>query len=60
MRITELKDIFHEEGLNLKFLPYVYNNCQNAQVKKYIYTAMTAKIIKDYVYETIVKLRLNE
>lgn len=40
----------HEHGLNLKFLPYLYNSCPNPHVKKYIYTSMAAKIVKDYLY----------
>lgn len=52
--------MLHEDGLNLKFLPFVYSNCSNVHVKKYIYTSMTAKIVKDYIYETIAKLRLND
>ena len=48
VRIEELKNIIHDAGLNLKFLPQIYKLCPNPEVKKYIYTSMTAKVIKDY------------
>jgi len=49
--------MLHESGLNLKVLPYIYNTCTNAHVKRHIYTAMTAKIVKDYVFENTIKIR---
>jgi phosphoribosyl-ATP pyrophosphohydrolase len=48
--IGDLKTIIHEAGFNLKFLPHMYHICQNYQIKQYLYTAMTAKVVKDYIF----------
>jgi hypothetical protein len=57
VRIGELKSLIHESGLNFKSLPLIYNECQNPYIRKYIYTAMTARIIKDYVFESMVQIK---
>ncbi len=37
-------------GVNLKYLPRVYNQISNKYMKKYILTTMVAKIVKDYIF----------
>lgn len=59
-RITELKNLIHEAGLNLKTLPYLYSCCSNVYVKRYIYSAMTAKIVKDHIFQNLMNIRLND
>lgn len=47
--IGDLKNLIHSAGFNLKFLPHIYHFCTNAHIKQYIYSAMTAKVFKDYI-----------
>jgi hypothetical protein len=37
----------HLRGINLKYLPILYNEVTNKNVKKYINTVMVAKVAKD-------------
>ncbi len=37
----------HQKGINLKYLPLLYNEVSNKNVKKYINTIMVAKVVKD-------------
>ena len=57
VRFSELKSILHEAGLNLKYLPVVYGQCGNPYVKKYLYTAMASKVVKEYIFENVVRIR---
>ncbi len=44
---TELKDMMHSRGVNLKFLPLLYSEVTNKLVKKYVHSFMVAKVAKD-------------
>jgi hypothetical protein len=37
----------HQKGINLKYLPLLYKEISNKNVKKYINTIMVAKVVKD-------------
>lgn len=37
----------HEKGINMKYLPQLYKEVSNKNVKKYINTIMVAKVVKD-------------
>ena len=50
MDSLELKDIFHEYGVNLKSLGKVYGFLQNNQVKKQVHSVMAAKAAKDIIF----------
>lgn len=45
----ELKNIMHQRGINLKYLPQLYAEVTNKTIKKYIHTFMIAKVSKDYI-----------
>lgn len=55
--IIDLKNIIHDGGFNLKYLPHIYHYCTNAHIKQYLYSAMTAKVFKDYINETLIKIK---
>lgn len=50
---TELKNLMHQRGINLKYLPMVYSEVTNKSVKRYIHTFMVAKIAKDYILQEL-------
>jgi hypothetical protein len=47
-------------GVNLKYLPRVYNEISNKYMKKYVHTTMVAKIAKDYIFESVVNFKKDE
>lgn len=57
VKVGDLKNMIHEAGFNLKFLPHIYHFCNNIQIKQYIYSAMTAKVVKDYINDTLIKIK---
>lgn len=57
LNAIELKEIFHNVGINMKYLPKVYTDVTNKQVKKYIHTIMAAKATKDHINEIIVSTK---
>ncbi len=55
----ELKNIMHQRGINLKYLPFLYTEVTNKTVKKYVHTFMAAKIAKDFILEKLSELRIS-
>lgn len=53
----ELKEIFHSYGVNLKYLPKIYGEVENKQIKKYIHSVMTAKVGKEMFNHLILQQR---
>ena len=47
----------HRTGINLKYLPLLYGEVTNKNVKKYINTIMVAKVAKDNLLQNISDLR---
>lgn len=43
---TQIKDLMHSKGINMKYLPVLYNEITNKLVKKYVHSLMVAKIVK--------------
>ena len=60
VKISQLKNLMHEEGINMKYLPHIYQSCPNKNVKRYIYSAMIAKVVKDYIFQTKIKILQND
>lgn len=56
----ELKEIFHNFGVNFKLLPRVYTAVGNKQVKRCLQSVMAAKVAKDNLYETLFQNRKED
>jgi hypothetical protein len=56
----ELKEIFHNFGVNFKLLPRVYDAVGSKHVKKYLQSVMTAKVAKDHLYDILLQNRKEE
>ena len=56
----ELKNIMHQRGINLKYLPQLYADVTNKTIKKYIHSFMIAKVAKDYILEKMAEMRKSE
>lgn len=46
--------MFHSFGVNLKFLPQVYEGVGNKNVRKCMQSVMAAKVAKDIAYDSII------
>lgn len=51
----ELKDLFHNFGVNFKYLPRVYAEVTGKYTKKYVHTVMVAKVVKYYMIESVIE-----